>query len=89
MNVGYGQPKREIFVYLRNKNLLRLDLFNKLIFYNGAVLDFTKASPNNPILEMIFDLAYKGVAMNEKWSEEIKILERVDRCKIILNNVKI
>lgn len=89
MNVGYGQQKREILVYLRNNSLLRLDLLNKFIFYNGSVLDFTKTNPNNPILEMIFDLTYKGVAMNEKWSKEIKILERTDSCKIELNNAKI
>jgi len=86
MDVGYGQPRREILIYLKNKSLLRLDLLNKLIFYNGSVLDFTKASPNNPILEMIFDLTYKSVAMNEKWSKEIKVLERADSCKIELNN---
>lgn len=89
MNVGYGQPRREILVYLRNKSLLRFDLLNKFIFYNGSVLDFTKASPNNPILEMIFDLTYKGATMNEKWSKEIKVLERADSCKIGLDNVKI
>jgi len=89
MNVGYGQPRREILVYLRNKSLLRLDLLNKFVFYNGSALDFTKASPNNPILEMIFDLMYKGVTMNEKWSKEIRVLERADGCKINLNNVKI
>jgi len=89
INVGYGQPRREILVYLKNKSLLKLDLLNKHIFYNGSVLDFTKASPNNPILEMIFDLIYKNVAMNEKWSKEIKILEMADSCKVSLNNVKI
>lgn len=89
INVGYGQSRREILVYLRNKSLLKLDLLNKLIFYNGSVLDFTKASPNNPILEMIFDLTYKGAAMNEKWSQEIKVLERADSCNIELNNAKI
>jgi len=89
MNVGYGQPRREILVYLKNKGSLKLDLLNKLIFYNGSVLDFTKASLNNPILEMIYDLTYKGTAMNEKWSKEIKVLERSDSCKIKLNNAKI
>lgn len=89
INVGYGQPRREILVYLKNKNFLRLDLLNKRVFYNGSTLDFTQASTSNPILEMIFDLTYKGVAMNEKWSEEIKVLEKADSCKTELNNVKI
>lgn len=89
VNVGYSQSRREILVYLKNKSLLRLDLLNKSIFYNGSTLDFTRASTNNPILEMIFDLTYKGATMNEKWSEEIKTLEEAKSCSIELKNVKI
>jgi len=89
MDVGYGQPRREIIVYLKNKNLLKLDLLNKFIFYNGFALDFTKASSNNPMLEMIFDLTYKKTAMNEKWSKEVEVLERAKSCKIQLDNIKI
>ena len=31
VNVGYGKPRREIFIYFKNGNLLRLDLLNKLM----------------------------------------------------------
>lgn len=78
INVGYGKPRREIFIYLKNDQVIRLDLLNKFIIYNGEILNFAQASSNNPILEMVYDLMYAGVIMNEKWSEEIKVLERPD-----------
>lgn len=84
INVGYGRQQREIIVHLKNHCLLKFDLLNKLIFYNGSLLDFAKASPNNPILEMILDLTYKKTKINEKWSREIEILERAHSCKFEL-----
>lgn len=84
INVGYGQPRRDIDIYMKNGKLVRLDLLNKLIYYDSTILDFTQFSPNNPILEMMADLQFQGLLMNEKWSEEIKILEHKKGSKIVI-----
>lgn len=74
-NVGIGNNKREIIVYLKNKNKIILDLLNKTIHFNGTSLDLSKSSSNNPILEMVYDLIYNKNKMNELWSKEIKFIE--------------
>lgn len=76
VNVEYGKPRREIFVYLKNGNLIKLDLLNKMLTFNKtSIMDFSKTHQNNPILDMVFDLLFNRRAMNEKWSDEIKVLE--------------
>ena len=46
-----------------------------LTFNKTSIMDFSKTHQNNPILDMVFDLLFNRRAMNEKWSEEIKVLE--------------
>lgn len=87
IKVGYGEPRREIFVYLKNGNFIKLDLLNKIIFHDSSILDFSKTHNNNPILEMVFDLFFNQQSMNENWSEEIKILEEASNCTINLKSI--
>jgi len=83
---GYGKPRREILIYMKNKKLIRLDMLNKYITFENTTLDFTKSSPNNPLLEMVFDIIFRGNKMNEMWSEEIKILEKTKGNEIYLTS---
>lgn len=76
LKVGYDQPKREILVNLQGGGTIKADLMNKYIVYNGSTLDFANCSSNNPLLEMVLDLMYKNVDMNEPWSAEIEYLEK-------------
>jgi len=85
VNVGFGEARREIVVNFKNGKRLKFDLLHKFISCEEYSLDFSKASSNNPILEMIYDLRYKGRAMNERWSEEIQILERAKGNTILLS----
>jgi len=84
VNVGFGEARREIIVNFKNGKKLKFDLLHKFISCDDYSLDFTKASSNNPILEMIYDLRYKGHSMNERWSEEIQILEKAEGDTILL-----
>jgi predicted dehydrogenase len=78
VHAGYGETRREILVTLKDGSKILLDLLHKYVLYGGRSLDFSKSSPNNPILEMIFDLSYRGPKMNECWSREIRILEAAE-----------
>ena len=87
LHYGYGEPRREIVVHLRGGKKITLDLLHKHIVTNGHSLDYSKASANNPILEMVYDIIYQGRGMNENWSEEIRLLEEADGSPIELNPV--
>lgn len=79
LHAGYGSPQRAITVYLKDGRTLKLDLLEKQIrLSNGAVLDLGRASANNPMLEMVYDVLYRGMAMNEDWSEEIACIEHAN-----------
>jgi len=77
INVGYGKKRREIFVFLKNSKIIKLDLLNKVAEFDDKTLDFSKSSISNPILEMINDIQYFGYKMNECLIKEIKIIEKV------------
>ncbi|PJC54330.1 MAG: hypothetical protein CO028_02985 [Candidatus Levybacteria bacterium CG_4_9_14_0_2_um_filter_35_21] len=85
INVGYGKIRREIVVRMKDKSILKLDLLEKVLQHDSLILDFSKAPTNNPILEMILDLRYKQQKMNERWSDEVKILESSMGNSITLN----
>jgi predicted dehydrogenase len=85
VNVGFGEQRREIIVHLKGGKTVVLDLLNKYIVMDNCTLDFSKASSNNPILEMIYDISYRGQEMNESWSTEIRLLEETSGNKIILS----
>ncbi len=76
INAGYGFPRREIVITLKDDSKITLDLLNKHIFIGNKSMDFSTSSQNNPILEMILDIDYKGRQVNEAWSREIKFLEQ-------------
>ncbi|MBC7567004.1 MAG: Gfo/Idh/MocA family oxidoreductase [Pedobacter sp.] len=85
LHAGYGKPQRLIKVHLSNGSTLSLDLLEKQIMLpDGTILDLTRASANNPIIEMIYDIIYKGTNANEAWSNEIKRLENADGELIVL-----
>ncbi|MDZ7587203.1 MAG: hypothetical protein U0946_05570, partial [Patescibacteria group bacterium] len=75
IKVGYGKKQREIFVFLKNSKIIKLDLLNKVAKFDDKILDFSKSNVNNPILEMINDIQCFGYKVNERWGEEIKIIE--------------
>lgn len=85
VEVGYGETRRELVVHLKDGNKVVCDLLNRFISINGYSLDFSRASNNNQILEMLYDLIYRRSAMNERWSREIKILEESSSSRIVLN----
>jgi len=76
INLGYGKPRREIEVFLKNSQIVKLDLLNKLIEFDNKTLDFSRSTVNNPILEMINQLMYFGRKMNEPWYKEIDVIEK-------------
>jgi len=84
INVGYGNKRREIIVFLKNSKIIKLDLLNKVAVLDDKTIDFSKSSNNNPILEMINDIQRFGSKMNERWSEEIKIIEEAKGNTIFL-----
>lgn len=86
LNVGYGYKKRELVFILKDGNVVTFDLLNKFIIRGEktSVL-IEEGSSDNPILEMINDLQFKGIMANEKWSKEIKVLEDLNK-KLINNN---
>lgn len=75
INVGYGNKRREIIVFLKNSKIIKLDLLSKVAVFDDKIIDFSKSSNSNPILEMINDIQHRGYKMNEQWSREIKIIE--------------
>lgn len=76
INVGYGKKQREILVFLKNSKIIKLDLLNKIVEFDDKILDFSQSSLNNPILEMINDLKYFGIKMNEDWHKEMEVIEQ-------------
>lgn len=77
INVEYSRaPRREMAVYFKDGRVLKLDLLNKNIWFNSHNFYLEQTSFGNPILEMVWGLLYNGNKMNEKWSEEIAVIER-------------
>ena len=88
LSCGYGVPKREIIIFLKDRSKITLDLQNKSIKFKGSILDFSAAKDSNPIVEMLSDLEKNGVNMNEKWSTEIGIIERMKSTGVtVLQNI--
>lgn len=71
---GYGNRKRVIKFYLNDNSIVVADLLNKKVIINSKVVNLA-SEINNPILEMIDFIKTSKVKANEKWSEEIKILQ--------------
>lgn len=81
-HVGYGEPLRQVHIFLKNGNKIICDLMNKTIYLNETLIDFSYQI-SNPIKEMFNELIFKGSTMNEKWSKEINILEQTESKTII------
>ena len=75
LNVGYGIKRREVALFLKDGGILTFDFLNKFMIRDGKTLSLAEVNTSNPILEMINDLIVKGIKTNEKWSEEIKMLQ--------------
>lgn len=71
---GYEDKKREIKLYLNDNSIIVADLLNKKVTVSSKVVNLA-SEINNPILEMIDLIKTNKVKVNEKWSEEIKILQ--------------
>ncbi len=71
---GYRDKKREIKFYLNDNNIVVADLLNRKITIGSKVI-ILASEINNPILEMIDYIKVNELSANEKWSEEIKILQ--------------
>lgn len=89
LNTGYGLKKRELVFFKKNGDILTFDLLNKLTISNGRTLTFFETDISNPILEMINNVILRGVMANEKWSQEIKILEELNKKLIEHNNLNL
>ncbi|MBU1322975.1 Gfo/Idh/MocA family oxidoreductase [Patescibacteria group bacterium] len=85
IKVGYGKKRREIFVFLKNSKIIKLNLLNKVAEFDEKTLVFSKSGINNPILEMINNIQGFDYKMNERWSEEIKIIEEAKNNTINLH----
>lgn len=88
ITVGYtDRPTREILLYTKSGKKIIFDLLNKFVRSDAINMDFSQSMVNNPILQMVREILYKGPSINEKWSEEIKLLERFSENKISLTAV--
>lgn len=78
-NVGWNKtPRREILLYFRDGRVLNLDLLNKQISFNDRSFFSGNLNSSNPILETIDALLNRKSKMNEKWSEEIAVIEQAN-----------
>jgi len=85
IEVGYSEsPKREIIIYLESGEKVICDLLNKQISKGNINLDFKLSNQNNPMVQMIQEILYKGPSINETWSKEVAILEKFINNKIQL-----
>ncbi len=85
IEVGYSSdPKRELLLYMSTGEIVRCDLMNKYITRDNLKLDLNLSNQNNPMLQMVQEILYKGPNINEIWSNEIKILEKFNNNKIQL-----
>lgn len=83
ITVGYSDhPTREIQVYTASGDKITLDLLNKFVWCDKINLDLSQSVISGPILQMIQEVLYRGPSANEKWSEEIKLLESFSGNKI-------
>ncbi len=73
---GYGNPRREITIYLKRKGKIVLDLLNKSVYIDDKKINLSDNQDSNPIIEMVSDLVSKKCAMNEQWSREIELIEK-------------
>lgn len=84
INAGYGQPKREILIYLKSKDIIKLDLLNKTVLLNNLVFDIGQYISGNPIAEMLMNIEFKGNKINEKWSDEIKLFPKEKHGELLI-----
>lgn len=76
IRAGYGEPRREMTIQLRDGGVIRADLSRKTVEAGGRKYDLAKSSSSNPILEMVNDVLFLGPRANEEWHKEIRVLER-------------
>lgn len=75
INVGYKDlQQREIIVTLNSGEEIIFDLLNKWIKGPKFEYDLSTGTSNNPMVQMIYEILFKGTRVNELWSKEIKIL---------------
>src|SRR3989344_2697416 len=89
LNTCYGLKKRELVFFKKTGEILTFDLLNKLIISNDRTVTFSETDISNPILEMINLVILKDVMANEKWSQEIKILEELNKKLLEHNNLNL
>jgi len=58
---------------------------NKQISKGNINLDFKLSNQNNPMVQMIQEILYKGPSINEAWSKEVAILEKFINNRLVLD----